>query len=326
MAFEANTTEERDRKYPLVTGTATLGVVALNPDKAQLIELGVATEKSEEPKYLITGKNSGKDWRVISIWLNGVNNVWNDATQKAEPKEILAELKFLLGVEAGPLYINDEGKFAGAAKASNLGVSARLEHQGEHKLIDFLKAFGRVGQGKKCYIEDIEKLMQEGDTYELSQMIEHCINLGHKVRVCLGVENSEFQRVNTEAFASDNTSNLNWYHQNIAKQIEYSGNAYYGDVFADSNNLQVANALKLQYYSDEKAGAHQERRDAKKNAQQASGGYGAPAAAPAPAYAPPAPGDGEAGYAPRTVGGAPVGQPGPPPAPIASDDDNDLPF
>lgn len=327
MAIETGTHEVRERAFPLVVGSAVLSPVALNPDKAQLHELGLPVQ--EEPKYIFTSKK-GQDWRIVSIYLGGTNNAVNAETGKLEPVEVLAELRFLLGTTAGPLYINQEGRFAGEGKKGGLGETARLEYQNEHKLIDFLKSLGRVGNGKKCYLADIDKLIHDGDMTELSEMLEQCVNAGFAVRVAVGVEKI-YQRVNTEAFAMDNASSLTYFHDQLAKQADYTGDAYYGSFYSDSSTLQVQNATRLHLYHEEEALAHEDQKTQRANARLVPQGVGMAAAAPAPAS------DAEASayVAPGTRFG--TGVPTAPAAPgrapeapqepaIPSDDDNDLPF
>lgn len=338
MALEVGTFEEKTREYPLVVGTAVLAPVALNPTLEQLIELGVVpADSKQEPKYMITGTNSNKDWRIVSIWLSAINNVLNTKTNKTEQVKVMAELKFMLAKEAGPLYINDEGRFAGEAKKGNLGASARLEHQGEHKLIDFVKCLARVGQGKKCSLDNIEDLIHKGDTSELGDMLRQSAEAGFQVRVALGVENSQFQRVHTESFAMDNANSLTYFYSQLAKQSPYAGDAYYGSFFEDASTLQVIKATELRFYNEIEALEHEDKKQQRKAAASVNAN-----GAPRPvggAPAPPAPGmpsasQEEAMYQPRVVGGplanAAAGDtPTPtaaPPMPIGSDDDNDLPF
>jgi hypothetical protein len=330
MPLAINSAKEIARTIPLVAGRATVVPVAINPSMERLQQMGVAC--SEEPKYLI--EPSGKPAkRILSIWMGGLVNAFNPNSQKMEQVKVLGELKLFIPLTTGQVYIDNSGRY-GKDKAKLDQATARVAYSQEWKLIELLKAYGRVGYKDECYLEKIHELVADGNVTELEAEFNTCHQAGHKVTVFFGVEQNQYQVISDRAFLADNTSNYNRAYEELRKGFDpsntYMEKAYYGPIYHNSSTLQVANATNLALYREEDALVFEEesqKRNAIKLAAATQQGIPQPGNGAAPAAYP---GAAPAAAVYSTENDFPTQNQNPnlraQPAPIASDDDNDLPF
>ena len=322
MSFEVKNTapvEENDRV--LVTGVANLKVVALNPNKEELQALG--RKPKEEPVYLYPNKTSGKMQVQLDIWLEGEVDVLDEA----EPAHVLTKTTFWVEDSTSRnVYID---KFGGFGKdKSKLDATARLAYNGEVDLIQFLKALSNLGKKDAASLSKVADLAANGDLAEVQDIITRAQK--NRVQVLLGVRDGKYQDVFSKVYDFADRTNNAYLHKKVVEQIAYERNGggspklFLGPINF-LNDLYVPSSYAARKYSAEGQEAFEKSMP---RGTFGGNGPGGGASAGNAFSAPPQPSGMNGGsFGPRAIGArAPQPRMQPVPAPIASDDDDSLPF
>ena len=195
MAISANNSnEEVAGGVSLFTGVAPVQVVAVNPTKDELEEIGVKLK--EEPSYSVAF--SDEEYNKISFWVKHENP---DMLTRVE---ILVQPKHRVS-KAGDKYMwtNNRAQITWAESNPSQkydwykAEGERKAYVGEDVLLSFIKAWANVAGDGDCYLETIDKIVA-GDVSELKQLVNALSE--NRVRVLFGVKDGKYQQAYTKHF------------------------------------------------------------------------------------------------------------------------------
>lgn len=255
--MKADSHDSKEQVLPNIlqfTGLANLGIVAINPDKAQLEELGY--KPKEEPNYEVTFKDKAGDEVKrfkITLYLAGKNKYLTAKSEFTESKEELIKAKheFLLApeikkAESGKIkpinskggvlsyWVDDIAKVTDNPKMEWFWKHSplRASFVGEEEILNFLRAFLNIGNDGTLTFDNFETLAK-GSLTELREII--ATRKENKITVDLTVKEDK----------SDSTK----FYQNI-----YSG--YYGRPSDEKNNKSKFAQAFNDAYTTPKEGVH----------------------------------------------------------------------
>jgi len=239
MAFDVKTeapVEQSDRV--LITGAANLRVVALNPTKTELEEMG--RKPKEEPTYFGQNKAGTAKQIQLDFYLSG------QVTPDGEEAPVDVLVKHTVWIENSTsrnVYIDKFGKFG--KDASKLDASARLSANGEVDLVLFFKALCNLGQKDEAGFtgKEITAISGSGDISAVLAIVGHAQK--NQVRALLGVREQKYQDLFSKQFEYAGDGGTAYLHKQLVKQAQYDRDngrnaAYFGpinvlsDVFSPS--------------------------------------------------------------------------------------------
>ena len=190
--------------YALYTGVATMSVVAVNPDLAELKELGFNYE--DEPKYEIEdeGVVSGT---ILTFYLQAE---WAGKT-------ITAPLTYWFRNESiNSIWLDTFGRFS--SDQATLEGECWHPYKGEIDLILFLESLCNVGKEDENYLDNKEKIL-EGDVSELKELLIAAED--NKVKALLGVRKRKYQTVYARRVERSWTKTLKYLWKDIVKNHKH---------------------------------------------------------------------------------------------------------
>jgi hypothetical protein len=220
MAFNANSSEiPVVKEGKLYTGLANMKVVAINPNKAQLEQMGYKPQN--EPSYTSTGEDNQQKVRM-DFYLEG---------EAPDGNSIRTKLAFFLenvhrtNKEGNKgEWINNLGRTAwGTEEAPPAGFkwfdheTARPCKIGENEIHLFLINWLNIQPGDEAKLDNFEALFL-GNYSELLKLL--AANPQNRVRVLLGVKDGKYQAVYNRYFDRATNKKVNYWVSHIEKQTE----------------------------------------------------------------------------------------------------------
>lgn len=220
MGFESNSSDEKVfKEIKLYTGLYNLKVVAINPSKEKLEELGYKPQN--DPVYLTTEGEINKlrlDFHLVG--------------QSPEGDRIMTKVAFFLedqhrlnrdGTKSE--WINDFGRTAWSAEGSPEEVpsnftwfkheTARQCHVGEADLHLFLVNWLNIGPDDEAKMDNFLALFEENYT-ELHSILAG--NIDNEVRVLLTVRDNKYQSVYNKYFDRASNKRTNYWDSHLKNQ------------------------------------------------------------------------------------------------------------
>ena len=195
MAISANNSnEEVAGGVSLFTGVASVQVIAVNPTKDELEELGVKLK--DDPSYSVAF--SDEEYNKVSFWVKHENpDMFTRVEILVQPKHRVSK--------AGDKYMwtNNRAQVTWAADNPSQKYDwykadgERKAYVGEDILLSFIKAWANVANDGDCYLETIDKIVN-GDMTELKQLVGALSE--NRVRVLFGVKDGKYQQAYTKHF------------------------------------------------------------------------------------------------------------------------------
>lgn len=235
MAFNSNeSTEGASAPKKLYVGVEKFRVTAINPDKAQLAELGITVE--EEPNYI--SEQDGVKTSRVAIYLDN-----DDADNSVKTVlSIFLRDEHKHSMAGVPVYINNKGQvqYVSAADAKNKNFADWITDvdsfvpmkTGQDTLVEFLRTFANVKGGEDAYLENIDGLFN-GDFSELQAL--HAENPNNKIGILFGVKTKDdgtfVQTHYTKKFERAYSTDYTYLKSNLDKWKAAGGgaNVYFGD-------------------------------------------------------------------------------------------------
>ena len=197
MAIQSNNSEEvvSTGGITLYTGIAPVSVVAVNPNLAELSELGINLKT--EPEYKVTLNE--EDYNKLVFWL------------KSDVQGLSFTTRFEILMQSKHRASKDGSKFMWANNIGQTTWSAdvpaydwwknpdktRKAYVGEDTLINFTKAWANVAAGGEISFDTIDAIAQ-GDVKELQEYVK--VLKDNKLRVLVGVKDGKYQTVYNRHF------------------------------------------------------------------------------------------------------------------------------
>ena len=220
MAFTPNESDKKVfKEIKLYTGIHNVKVVAINPNKERLEEMGYKPTK--DPVY-VTTEGDVKKLR-LDFHLNGVN---------PEGEKIMTKVAFFLenqlrvnrdGTKSE--WINDFGRTAWSEEGSPEDVpsgftwfkheTARRSHVGEADLHLFLVNWLNIGPDDEAKMDNFLAIFDE-DYSELHSLLAG--NIDNEVRVLLTVRDSKYQSVYNKYFDRASNKRTNYWDSHVKNQ------------------------------------------------------------------------------------------------------------
>jgi hypothetical protein len=224
MSFNANSSNEAVIKEgKLFTGLKNMKVVAINPTKAQLEDLGYRPQN--DPSYLGTNEddpdNPVKKVR-LDFYLQGESEKEESIRTKIA---FFLEDKYRVN-QAGDKaeWINDLGRSAwGTPSAAPDGLqwfdtsTARQCKVGESDLHSFLINWLNISPNDEAKLDNFDSLF-EGSYRELMSLLNG--NPDNEIRVLLTVRDGKYQSVYNRYFDRASNKRTNYWEDYIRKQTE----------------------------------------------------------------------------------------------------------
>lgn len=235
MAFNSNKSDEKVfKEIKLYTGLHNLKVVAINPTKAQLEEMGFKPQN--DPVYLTTEGEVKKlrlDFHLQGAGLEG-------DTVKTKVAFFL-ENQYRTNKDGDKAeWINDFGRTAWSLKGTPdeppTGLNwfdhqtARRSHIGEADLHLFLVNWLNIGPDDEAKMDNFLAIFDE-DYSELQGILSG--NIENEVRVLLTVRDSKYQSVYNKYFDRASNKRMNYWDSHMKNQISngYAPKEDYGLTF-----------------------------------------------------------------------------------------------
>jgi len=206
MAIEINDSSVKVvKERELYMGLCDMNIVAINPDKAQLINMGF--KPKDAPKYQGTSDNG--DYTIVRVYAEAPK------ARTGMDSDIRVNFNLYIRPEhwqnkAGDKYqfIDKHGKTGWAPDGSESRLewidsgSARKSYKGEETLISFLKAWANTGPDGICNLDEPSALSM-GDFTEVQEYVP--LLEKNSVKLLLGVTVDEesgkvYSRVYTKYF------------------------------------------------------------------------------------------------------------------------------
>ena len=194
MAFETNN-ESVGEGRTLYTGMTKVNILTVNPTNEELELLGYNVKnKDNDPVYFNEKTNS----RLVKF-------VFNTTTK--DKNVIKGDVSFFIGNKGVPniksgnvQYVDDKGNFkwlpldeSGSPITSGVKyfdiTTMEEAYSGEEFLISFLKSLLDIKKDKKCRLDKIAALYEDGDISEIKELLE-TFNNKRSIGVALGVKQS----------------------------------------------------------------------------------------------------------------------------------------
>lgn len=215
MNINTNNSDERVEGSDLYTGIFTVKVVAINPDKDKLTELGFNPQK--EPQYTDKDKNNPEvDRTRVEFYLKTAPTTDPDGTEL--PSKIVKAAFWLSDMErtnkdgTKNQFVNINGNFAwpkGDETEINYAwynkEGLRPAYIGEENLVEMIKAWGNTKRDADCQLESPSKIAS-GNVTELRDLLP--ILKDNKFKVLIGVKDGKYQSVYTKHFERSYSSNM----------------------------------------------------------------------------------------------------------------------
>lgn len=227
--------EETKTTFKLYTGLADVNIISFNPNYETLKEYFGGSDKTKQPVYSTEADIKNKEQEVIGSCQKLRLDIW------VENKELgIGRFKSSIFLEdrlrpesastpGNFQWINDVGQTIWMNEAHtnisdkqqkmfDVTRNPRRAHVGEEDLYHFLQRWSRVDQKAS----DSELKMNtpwsdlvNGDVSELNDYITQLE--GHKVRVCLGVQDNKYQQFFTGYFLKEGDTYIDKLKEEIAK-------------------------------------------------------------------------------------------------------------
>ena len=224
MGFNSNSSDEKVfKEIKLYTGLHNVKVVAINPSKEQLEEMGFKPQNA--PSYITTDTTG--DNTIIKLRLD-----FHVEGKDAEGQLIKTKVAFFLedryrtnrdGTKAE--WINDFGRTAwsavGTPEVSPSGLvwfkseTARRSHVGEADLHLFLVNWLNIGPDDEAKMDNYLALFKE-DYAELRSILAG--NIDNEERVMLTVRDSKYQSVYNKYFDRASNKRTNYWDSHVKSQ------------------------------------------------------------------------------------------------------------
>lgn len=220
MAFSPN---ESDKKVfteiKLFTGIHNMKVVAINPNKERLEEIGYKPQNA--PVY-ITTEGDVKKLR-LDFHMNGLGSGGEKIMTKVA---FFLENQLRVNRDATKSeWINDFGRTAWSAEGSPDDVpngftwfkheTARRSHVGEADLHLFLVNWLNIGPDDEAKLDNFLAIFEE-DYTELQSLLAG--NIDNEVRVLLTVRDSKYQSVYSKYFDRASNKRTNYWDSHVKNQ------------------------------------------------------------------------------------------------------------
>ena len=220
MAFTPNESDKKVfKEIKLYTGIHNVKVVAINPTKERLEEMGYKPQN--DPVYITTEEKVKK--LRLDFHLNGVS---------PEGEKIMTKVAFFLenqlrvnrdGTKSE--WINDFGRTAWSEEGSPEDVpsgftwfkheTARRSHVGEADLHLFLVNWLNIGPDDEAKMDNFLAIFDE-DYSELHSLLAG--NIDNEVRVLLTVRDSKYQSVYNKYFDRASNKRTNYWDSHVKNQ------------------------------------------------------------------------------------------------------------
>jgi len=196
MAIASNNSQETvaGGGVPLYVGIAPASIVAVNPTKAELAELGVNLKS--EPEYNVT--LSDNEYQKITFWVKHV------APDFITRFDVLMQPVVRTSKDGSKaMWTNNRGQISWSDTDPSAkydwynGEGVRKAYVGEDTLLNFIKAWANVSNTGDCYLESIDQIVN-GNVAELRQLVTALAD--NKVRLLMGVKDEKYQNVYTKHF------------------------------------------------------------------------------------------------------------------------------
>lgn len=207
----------------LYTGVASFRIVGINPSQEELKKLGYKAEKA--PVY----KDAEKFGTKVAFFL--------EATAPGGDKIRTNDAYFLKNKVREGIFINKEGNFS--SDATKVSGEVRNPFEGEIELLEFVRNWANLKKGETCYLETIDKIIENADVTELRQ-IAKAVPDNQVQKLCTvrdGKYQSVYNRKTERAYGTD----YSYLHKDLAKNQSYIKEDLGGIDF----KLYVADQFKL---------------------------------------------------------------------------------
>lgn len=227
MAFNSNKSDEKVfKEIKLYTGLHNMKVVAINPIKAQLEEMGYKPQN--DPVYLTT-ENAGPNGETVvkKLRLDFHLHGQNDAGEKIMTKvAFFLENQYRVNRDGDKSeWINDFGRTAWSAQGDPdnppagltwfKSETARQSHVGEADLHLFLVNWLNIGPEDEAKMDNFLAIFDE-DYTELRSLLAG--NIDNEVRVLLTVRDSKYQSVYNKYFDRASNKRTNYWESHVRNQ------------------------------------------------------------------------------------------------------------
>lgn len=224
MAFQANSSDEQVvSEFKLFTGIQLVEPVAVNPNLAELNELGI--KYNNEPNYIQEPDQEGNKRAIVDVYckIEGMDNVYPIRfyfTNKIDSSEKNGILKYR--------FIDKYGKHAWDLVDNKCSAlewidteSVRPLLKGEGDFHDFLNAYFNTKKEDLCRLENIEKIFN-GDFSEVKSILK--VKPGNKLKALLYVSHGDngknYQKIYDKYFARATSNGYNYWEKHINAQIQ----------------------------------------------------------------------------------------------------------
>jgi hypothetical protein len=224
MGFNSNASDTKVfKEVKLFTGIHNLKVVAINPTKEKLEEMGYKPQNA--PNYLSTEGEGDDEVKKLRLDFHLLG-------QSPEGEKIMTKVAFFLenqyrvnkdGDKAE--WINDFGRTAWSAKGSPEEApsqftwfkheSARRSHVGEADVHLFLVNWLNIGPDDEAKMDNFLALFDENYS-ELQSILAS--NIDNEVRVLLSVRDNKYQSVYNKYFDRASNRRTNYWDSHIKNQ------------------------------------------------------------------------------------------------------------
>lgn len=199
IAHNDSSTEVASGGIQLYAGIANFVVIAVNPDKEELHELGIKVK--DEPSYRtkIKDNDTGKEneYFKLTFWVRNP-----DLTTRFD---ILLSDRSRISKTGKNQWLNNVGQSTWSEDAPEYDwwrkEGERHAYEGEEILINFVKAWANVKADDDVYFETMDKIV-EGDIKEVRQLVASLKD--NKVRLLIGVKDGKYQTVYMKVFGRVN--------------------------------------------------------------------------------------------------------------------------
>ena len=220
MAFSPNESDKKVfNEIKLYTGIHNMKVVAINPTKQKLEEMGYKPQK--DPAYIATEEKIKK--LRLDFHLHSVSHTGDKIMTKVV---FFLENQFRVNKDGTKSeWINDLGRTAWSAEGSPEDAptgftwfkhdTARRSHVGEADLHLFLANWLNIGPDDEAKLDNFLAVFDE-DYTELQSLLAG--NIDNEVRVLLTVRESKYQSVYNKYFDRASNKRTNYWDSHVKNQ------------------------------------------------------------------------------------------------------------
>lgn len=222
MKINPNASNEeviKEGQIDLYSGLATVSVIAVNPNKAEMHKLGMNYIK-EEPSYVLKAKEEGDiDKSRIAFYLK--------ATQAENPalqEDMIYQISFIVSNVQGSsstgkkLFINEKGRTVYTDSVDTIPAwfdkkGLKPSFHGENFILDFIRKWANIVPDDECMFED-RTAVSQGKVSEIDKLIPMLKE--NRIVILLGINNrngKHYSEVYNKLFGSTYTPLDTWFKQ-----------------------------------------------------------------------------------------------------------------